>query len=93
MIRITVKFFGPFRDLFGGRERMIESDSELKLGQLLERLCDTPEKNKQVFQGGEMPPSHIVIVKNGMPVHGADRRETLLRDGDVVAVFPFLGGG
>jgi molybdopterin converting factor small subunit len=94
MIRIKVKFFGPFRDLFGGRDRDVDlpvDDGRLRV--LMERLGDTPEREKQLFQGAEAPSADIVIVKNGTPVHGPARLEISLHDGDVVAIFPFLGGG
>jgi molybdopterin converting factor small subunit len=93
MIRIMVRFFGPFRDLFGGRERVVDFPAEGRLRRLLESLCDTPERQEQVLPGAEAPRPHVVIMKNGMPVHGPDGLETPLHDGDVVAIFPFLGGG
>jgi molybdopterin converting factor small subunit len=32
-------------------------------------------------------------MKNGTPVQGQDGMESLLQDGDTIAIFPFLGGG
>ncbi len=93
MIRIKVKFFGPFRDLFGGRERAVDLPANVRLRLLLECIGDTPEREKQLFPGAEALPSDIVIMKNGTPVHGPAWLETSLHDGDVVAIFPFLGGG
>jgi molybdopterin converting factor small subunit len=93
MIKIVVKFFGPFRDLFGGRERVVDFPADGRLRQLLLRLCDSPGRQEQVFAGAAAPPSHVVIMKNGAPLHGPDRLETSLHDGDVIAIFPFLGGG
>jgi molybdopterin converting factor small subunit len=93
MIRIIVKFFGPFRDLFGGRERVVDFPADGRLRQFLLRLCDSSERREQVFPGAEAPPPHVVIMKNGTPVHGQDGLETPLHDGDVIAIFPFLGGG
>jgi hypothetical protein len=72
MIRIIVKFFGPFRDLFGGRERVVDFPADGRLRQFLLRLCDSSERREQVFPGAEAPPPHVVIMKNGTPVHGQD---------------------
>jgi len=93
MIRIKVKFFGPFRDLFGGREREIDLPVDARIKGLLKRLSDTPERDEQLFAvSGNLHP-HVVVMKNGTPVHGQDGMESLLQDGDTVAIFPFLGGG
>jgi sulfur-carrier protein len=93
MIRIRVKFFGPFRDLFGGREREVDLPSDVRLKDLLQGLADSPEREKQVFaDSGELHP-YVVVMKNGMPVHGQEGMESLLQDGETIALFPFMGGG
>jgi molybdopterin synthase sulfur carrier subunit len=92
-MRVTVKFFGPFRDLFGGRNLEVDLSADVRLQGLLRRLCDTAEREKQVFAGREDIQPHVVIMKNGKPVHKPDDLETQFQDGDIVAVFPFLGGG
>lgn len=93
MSKVKVKFFGPFRDLFGGRELEFDLPAAVRLRELLRRLCDTPERERQVFAGQEAPQPHVVIMKNGSPVHKPDGLETLLQDGDIIAIFPFIGGG
>jgi MoaD family protein len=93
MAKVKVKFFGPFRDLFGGREQEIDLPFDARLRELLRRLCDTPEREAQVFAGEEAIQPHVVIMKNGIPVERPEGLQTLLQDGDVIAVFPFLGGG
>ncbi len=93
MIEIMIKFFGPFRELFGGRERRIDFPSGKPLHLLLERLCDTPERQRQAYAktGGLSP--HVVVMINGKPVPNPDGLDIPLQDGDVIAIFPFLGGG
>ena len=93
MTRVKVKFFGPFRDLFGQRELEVDLPSLSRLQELLRRLCDTAEREQQVFAGPEAVQPHVVIMKNGNPVPMPGGLETPLRDGDIVAIFPFLGGG
>ncbi|HUU37635.1 MAG TPA: MoaD/ThiS family protein [Candidatus Desulfaltia sp.] len=93
MIKIRVKFFGPFRDLFGGRERDIDFPGDGRLRLLLERLCDTPERERQAFARASGLSPHAVVMKNGQPVQSPDGLEIPLHDGDVIAIFPFLGGG
>jgi MoaD family protein len=93
MTKVKVKFFGPFRDLFGGRELEAELSEEVRLRDLLRQLCDTSDREKQVFAGAETLQPHVVIMKNGIPVRRPDGLETPLQDGDIIAIFPFLGGG
>jgi molybdopterin synthase sulfur carrier subunit len=93
MIRIRVKFFGPFRDLFGGREREVDLPSDIRLKDLLRRLADSPELEKQVFADSGEVHSHVVIMKNGTPVRVQEGMESLLQDGETIALFPFMGGG
>jgi sulfur-carrier protein len=93
MTKVKIKFFGPFRDLFGGREIEVELPEEVRLRALLRRLCDTPDRVQQVFAGAEALQPHVVIIKNGIPVRRPDGLETPLQDGDIIAIFPFLGGG
>jgi len=93
MIRIKVKFFGPFRDLFSGREREIDLPADVHIRELLRRLSDTPERKKQLFAvAADLNPS-VVVMKNGTPVQGKVGMESVLQDGDTIALFPFLGGG
>ena len=93
MTKLKIKFFGPFRDLFGGREIEVELPGEVRLRALLRKLCDTPDRVQQVFTGEEAVQPHLVIMKNGIPVPKPGGLETPLQDGDVIAIFPFLGGG
>jgi sulfur-carrier protein len=93
MMNIRVKFFGPFRDLFGGREREIGFPSAIRIKHLLRRLADTQEREKQLFgESGDVHP-HVVVMKNGTPVYGEEGMESPLQEGDTIAIFPFLGGG
>jgi molybdopterin synthase sulfur carrier subunit len=93
MIRIKVKFFGPFRDVFGGRELELDLPADARLRELLRRVGDTPDREKQIFAGAGVLHPHVVIMKNGTLVHGRDGLDSSLQNGDIIAIFPFLGGG
>lgn len=93
MNRIKVRFFGPFRDLFGGRELEIDLPAGFRILDLLRRLSNTPERSEGVFSAADDLHPYVVVMKNGTPVQGPDGMKSLLQEGDVIAVFPFLGGG
>jgi molybdopterin synthase sulfur carrier subunit len=93
MTKVKVKFFGPVRDVFGGREVEIALPSGARLGELLRRLSSTPEREKEIFSGEGAIQPHVVIMKNGSPVTKPEMGNALLQDGDTIAIFPFMGGG
>ncbi len=93
MIRVKVKFFGPFRELFGGREMEIDLPAGVRLSDLLRRLSDTEEKRGHLFSDPDTLHPHVVIMRNGAPAHGPGGLGSLIRDGDIIAVFPLMGGG
>lgn len=90
---IKVKFLAYFRDLFGAREKQVEMPAGADLRQLLKLLCDTAGREEQVFSGTEKINPDTVILKNGSPVSSAAGLRAPLAEGDVVAIFPYLGGG
>jgi molybdopterin synthase sulfur carrier subunit len=92
-MKIKVKFFAYFRDLFGEREKEIRLPEGAHLRQLFEVLGDSTERRSQIFIGEEKLNAHTVIIRNGTPVQSSGGLEAPLADGDVIAVFPYLGGG
>jgi molybdopterin synthase sulfur carrier subunit len=89
---VTVKFFATFREAFGGRERKMPFEDGASLKSLLESLCDTPARRSEIFEGDILKP-YVVVMRNGSPAGSPEELEKRLDDGDVVAVFPFVGGG
>jgi MoaD family protein len=89
---VRVRFFATFRELFASREREIPAADAATLGALIEHLCDTPARRAALFEGAALKP-HLVVMINGAPVPPSSFAGTPLRDGDVVSIFPLLGGG
>ncbi len=92
-MHIKVKFLATFRDLFQSREKIIALPEGARLRQLLGSLCDSAERREAVFGKEETLSPHIVIMKNGVPVQNSGGLDAALEDGDVIAIFPFIGGG
>ncbi len=92
-MKITVKFLAYFRDIFETKEREIGLPDDASLGDLLEFLGDSSERRSQILTGtGQIHPQVIVMI-NGTPALSLGGSNAPLKDGDLVAVFPFLGGG
>jgi molybdopterin synthase sulfur carrier subunit len=91
-LRIKVKFFAYLRDVFQGKEKGIELKTGTTVRELLNLISDFPEGRTELFKGSELK-SHLIILKNGTPVHTKHGLETELQDGDTINIFPFIGGG
>lgn len=97
-IAVKVRFFAYFRDVFGGKERVVKMDGETTVIHLLESLGDDPARRSELFAGGDplLPAAlktHVVVMINGENFSSRGGLAAELRDGDTVAVFPLMGGG
>ncbi len=89
---VKVKFFAYFREIFGAREREMSLPKSSAVRSLLEEICDTPIRRAEIFDGESLK-SQVIVMKNGTPMESPGGLEAELEDGDIVAVFPFVGGG
>lgn len=92
-MKVKVKFFAYYREIFQDREREIILPEGARLRRLLMLLCDSPERRRAVFKEEDILSPETVFMKNGVPIQSSGGLETFLADGDIVAIFPFLGGG
>jgi molybdopterin synthase sulfur carrier subunit len=89
---VKIKFFAYFREMFGTKEKDLNVSRGFSLRRILEILADTPARRAELFAGDELKP-HIVVMINGAALPASTGLETALKDGDVVAIFPLMGGG
>ena len=89
---VKVKFFAYFRELFAAKERELNLPAGSTIRALLETQADTPARRAEIFAGDALKP-HIVVMINGAAFPPSTGLETPLASGDVVAVFPLMGGG
>jgi MoaD family protein len=92
-VKITVKFLAYFRDIFETKERDIGLPDDSRLGDLLELLGDSSRRRSEILGGSNQIHPQVIIMINGMPAQSLGGLNARLKDGDLVAVFPFLGGG
>jgi len=94
-MRVKVKYFASMRELFGVSEEEYEVEKGVKLVDLLlnhipsrhAHVADIWRNKVESFMKGEEA-SYIVIVNGDRA-----RLDQELKDGDVVAVLPPVGGG
>lgn len=92
-MKVKVRFFAPFRELFGAYESEVELEGTSDVQELLNILCDSGERRDKIFgQFGELRP-YVMILKNRQPIQIFDGVGTKLKEGDEIAIFPPVSGG
>lgn len=95
-MKIKVRYFTTLRELSGTKEEELEIEDGSSLAQLIEKVS--------LKYGGEAfnylhdkttgrIDSSIKFLVNGMDLRRLQGFETRLKEGDIVAVIPAIGGG
>jgi len=92
-MKIKVKFFATFREIFGGEVKEIELDNGSNVQELLSLLCDSRRCSQEMFDGSGNIKRYVKILKNGRQIQFLDGLHTARGDGDGVGMFPPVGGG
>ena len=93
-MRIKVKFLATLKELFGGEEKEIEvAAGGSNILDLLNLLCDSPQRRQKIFGHSDKPRTYIQIFKNRRPIQSLDGIHTKLEEGDVIAIVPPMFGG
>jgi MoaD family protein len=91
-MKVKIRPWGVFQEIIGERELSIEIPENFTVGNLLDRLASSYGKKfaDELFQpNSKSIKPYVKILHNG---HGANL-DSKLRDGDLVAIFPPVGGG
>ncbi|AFL95302.1 molybdopterin converting factor, subunit 1 [Thermococcus cleftensis] len=88
-MRVTVRYFARYRSLVGKGEEEIEIPEGTTVRELIEMLKERhPVLRNEVF-AEEDDLADVNVSRNGRYV----RFDEVLRDGDIVAIFPPVSGG
>lgn len=91
---INVNFYTTLR-LYLKRKKLKINEKEISVRELLEKCeAKTPKKftQKLIDENGDMKQGTIILI-NGKNIHHIDKLDTIVTDGDNVALFPPGGGG
>lgn len=91
---VIVKFFATFRDLTGQKQIEMSANEPMKLYQVLDHLFAMYGENfrKSILDNGQL--RHLVkIFVNGRSIKWLAQLNTLIHEGDTIAIFPPIGGG
>ena len=90
---VRVRFLAHLKTLFGAKERDVELAEPARIEDLLNLLCDTPERRNDIFKADGSINPQVIVMKGGTNVLSLQGLGTPLAAGDSVAVLPFLIGG
>ena len=94
-MKIKVRGYLTFKGSIGGQVLDLGDADSITLRELLLRLPPGSGLGEalQRAEGGQVGPGLVLLVNGQHHSHLPKRLDTLLRDGDEVAVFPPLAGG
>ena len=91
-MKIKVRSFAGFRHLLG-KEMQVELGEEARVLHLLEALCVSRPALRPLLFSGEILREDVNIFVTGKNIASLQGMQTLLADGDEVALFPAAIGG
>lgn len=94
-MKIRVKFFTTLREITGKKEDEIQPSSLITIKELLTQLSKKYGKQFTDYiydERGDVR-KYIQILINGRGIDVFQGFETKLKEGDVIAIFPPVGGG
>lgn len=94
-MKVTVKFFTSLREIVGKAKEEIELSGVVTVGELLRRLGERYGDGfvRYVYDERGVVRGHLSFLVNGEGVAARRGLRTRLRDNDVLAILPPVGGG
>ena len=94
ILRVKVRYFTTLRELAGTAEDEIEIEDAAPLSRLVEEIASGygKEARSYLYHEEEIDPS-IYFLVNGKSARMLSGKETKLKNGDIVAIIPPIGGG
>jgi molybdopterin synthase sulfur carrier subunit len=91
-MKVTVRFFAMFREVFQAREKDVVMAEGATIAGLLESLCTSSKQRDELFENGALKP-FLIILKNGRHIQHLEGLATAIENGDVISIFPAVAGG
>jgi MoaD family protein len=93
-LEINLKLRARFVELFGTKERRVRLQNGATVRNLLDALCDSPERTEKIFDNERknLRP-YVAVTKNGRFIIHLEWLDTKLSDGDNVEIFSMVSAG
>jgi molybdopterin synthase sulfur carrier subunit len=93
-MKITFRTLATFSEFIGAREMELTLPPGEKIRDMIENLCNAhPGLRGCLFDDTGRIKPYIIILKNGRSVTSLQQLDTVIDEGDVIAVFPPVAGG
>jgi len=91
---VEVRLFANLRELAGQRAVVEETHSGVSV-EVLQKICERfgAKFRQQIMDKRGQPNENVKVLLNGHNIVFLNGTETRLKDGDVIAIFPPVGGG
>jgi molybdopterin synthase sulfur carrier subunit len=91
---MRVKIFATLRQFVGAKEVDVDVETGDTVRQVLERLtAKYPALGERILDEGGNVRSSVNVLVNGRSVTFLEGLNTVTQEGDVIALFPSVGGG
>jgi sulfur-carrier protein len=92
-VTVKIRFFARFRELLG-TDIVTDVEPETKFSTLISTIAQkNPTGYAAIFDENGTFHDFVILMKNGKRIEIADAAETVVQDGDEIAVFPPVAGG
>jgi molybdopterin synthase sulfur carrier subunit len=94
-LKVEVRLFANLRELAKTKVAMEDVESGTNIGDVLQKICKKlgAKFRRAVLNERGQPNENIKILLNGHNIVFLQGMATKLKDGDVIAIFPPVGGG
>ncbi|MGD2200991.1 MAG: MoaD family protein [Candidatus Bathyarchaeota archaeon] len=94
-MKVEVKYYAMLREASGRKMEDIELPEGSSVGDLMDVVVGKYGEDfyRYVYDGQKRVRDYLSFMLNGINVNSMDGFETPVRDGDVLAILPPVGGG
>ncbi len=94
-MKVKVKYFTFLRELIGRREEEYKFEKELTLEELIGHIAEKygKEAKEYLFEKDGRLKETLSFLVNGKSITSLNGPKTMLKEGDIIAIIPPVGGG
>ncbi|RLI08106.1 MoaD family protein [Candidatus Bathyarchaeota archaeon] len=94
-MEVEVRFYAMLREIAGKKAERVVLPPKSSVGDLIDLLVERygDEFARYVYDSEKQVRSFLSYMLNGVNINSLDRFDTMLKDGDVLALLPPVGGG